>query len=101
MNELRNKFDQHLYEIGSPKLNKVEKLAIDCFIDFLINKEISIVPSEPTVDMVDAALREVRLAKKVRENCIKAWAPHAGKPSSHEPGIVSELRAGIAKGRLT
>lgn len=32
---LRKDFEQHLFETDSPKLDKSEKLLIDCFIDFL------------------------------------------------------------------
>lgn len=57
-----------------------------------------LVPSEPTVAMVEAAFKSIQMWNKVARECVKLWAPKAGKRHPHEPGIVAEIRAAIAEG---
>lgn len=54
----------------------------------------TIVPDEPTADMIEAALISCGLEKAVRAKVMKSLPDLQGGP--HEPGICNQLRAVLA-----
>jgi hypothetical protein len=62
---------------------------------FFAANGLAVVPREPTVGMVEAAIRSLRLTKSATEEAVKL-ARLVGGP--HEPGCAVTIRAAIAAG---
>lgn len=63
----------------------------------LLDEGYSVVPTEPTVEMVEAGFAKgMRVVPSYVREVIARWTPHAGARHPNEPGLVSALRAAIS-----